>query len=212
MNENLDNEVKEFEEQIADDLDYTQKDENIRRRKSIIDFKPQRKTLILGGAGILLLIILIALFSGGDSKLSTGDLTSIQVRVDQLENRLKRLEGIEARIASLEKQEKGLPQSMADRSGKSLTQRLDKLTHRIDQLEKTMASAPAKTEASYPIQRRPFPLDKGRYHEVRPGETLYRIALQYGISVDELCRLNNVTPEQVIHPGQKLLVAPESNQ
>jgi len=212
MNENLDNEMKEFEEQIADDRGYTRKDENTRRRKSILDFKPQRKTLLLGGAGILILIVLIALFSGGDNKLSTGDLSSIQVKLDQLENRLTHLEGMEVRIASLERQEKGLPQSMADRSGKSLTQRLDKLTQKVDQLEKRTASAPGKTEAPYPIQRRSFPPDKGRYHEVRSGETLYRISRQYGISVDELCRLNNLTPEQAIHPGQKLLVAPESNQ
>jgi len=212
MNENLDDEMKEFEEQIADDLGYTRKDENTRRRKSILDFKPQRKTLLLGGAGILILIVLIALFSGGDNKLSTGDLSSIQIRLDQLENRLTHLESVEARIASLERQEKGLPQSMADRSGKSLTQRLDKLAQKVDQLEKRTASAPGKTEAPYPIQRRPLPPDKGRYHEVRSGETLYRISRQYGISVDELCRLNNLTPEQAIHPGQKLLVAPESNQ
>ena len=212
MNENLDNEMKEFEEQIADDLDYTRKDENTRRRKSILDFKPQRKTLLLGGAGILILILLIALFSGGDNKLSTGDLSSIQIRLDQLDKRLTHLEGMEARIASLERQEKGLPQTMADRSGKSLTQRLDKLTQKVDQLETRVASAPAKTETPYPIQRRPFPLAKGRYHEVRSGETLYRISRQYGISLDELCRLNNLSPEQAIHPGQKLLVAPESNQ
>ena len=214
MNENLDNEKKEFEEQIADDLDYTRKDENTRRRKSILNFNPRRKTLILGGAGILILIVLIALFSGGDNKLSTGDLTSIQVKLDQLENRLTHLEGMEARIASLERQEKGWEQSVAevDRSGKSLTQRLDKLAQKVDQLETRVASAPAKTEAPDPIQRRPFPPDKGRYHEVRSGETLYRISRQYGISVDELCRLNNLTPEQAIHPGQKLLVAPERNQ
>lgn len=214
MNENLDNEMKEFEEQIAGDLDYTRKDENTRRRKSILNFNPQRKTLILGGAGILILIVLIALFSGGDNKLSTRDLSSIQIRLDQLDKRLTHLEGMEARIASLERQEKGWEQSVAevDRSGKSLTQRLDKLTQKLDQLEKRMASAPAKTEATYPIQRRPFPPDKGRYHEVRSGETLYRISRQYGISMDELCRLNNLTPEQAIHPGQKLLVAPESNQ
>ena len=212
MNENLDNEMKEFEEQIADDLDYTRKDKNTRRRKSILDFKPQRKTLLLGGAGILILIVLIALFSGGDNKLSTGDLSSIQVRLGKLDKRLTHLEGMEARIAYLEKQEKGLPQSMADRSGKSLTQRLDKLTQKVGQLETRVASAPAKTKAPYPIQRRPFPPDKGRYHEVRSGETLYRISRQYGISLDELCRLNNLTPEQAIHPGQKLLVAPESNQ
>ncbi len=214
MNENLDNEKKEFEEQIADDLGYTRKDENTRRRKSILNFNPRRKTLILGGAGILILIVLIALFSAGDNKLSTGDLSSIQIRLDQLDKRLTHLEGMEARIASLERQEKGWEQSVAevDRSGKSLTQRLDKLAQKVDQLEKRMASAPAKTEAPYPIQKRPFPLDKGRYHEVRSGETLYRISRQYDISVDELCRLNNLTPEQAIHPGQKLLVAPESNQ
>jgi len=214
MNENLDNEKKEFEEQIADDLGYTRKDENTRRRKSILNFNPRRKTLLLGGAGILILIVLIALFSAGDNKLSTVDLSSIQIRLDQLENRLTHLEGMEARIASLERQEKGWEQSVAevDRSGKSLTQRLDKLAQKVDQLEKRMASAPAKTETPYPIQKRPFPLDKGRYHEVRSGETLYRISRQYGISVDELCRLNNLSPEQAIHPGQKLLVAPESNQ
>jgi len=214
MNENLDNEKKEFEEQIADDLGYTRKDENTRRRKSILNFNPRRKTLILGGAGILILIVLIALFSGGDNKLSTGDLSSIQVRLDQLDKRLTHLEGMEARIASLERQEKGWEQSVAevDRSGKSLTQRLDNLAQKVDQLEKRMASAPAKTETPYPIQKRPFPLDKGRYHEVRSGETLYRISRQYGISVDELCRLNNLSSEQAIHPGQKLLVAPESNQ
>ncbi len=214
MNENLDNEKKEFEEQIADDLGYTRKDENTRRRKSILNFNPRRKTLILGGAGILILIVLIALFSAGDNKLSTGDLSSIQIRLDQLDKRLTHLEGMEARIASLERQEKGWEQSVAevDRSGKSLTQRLDKLTQKIDQLEKRVASAPAKTETPYPIQKRPFPPDKGRYHEVRSGETLYRISRQYGISVDELCRLNNLSPEQAIHPGQKLLVAPESNQ
>ena len=214
MNENLDNEKKEFEEQIADDLGYTRKDENTRRRKSILNFNPRRKTLILGGAGILILIVLIALFSAGDNKLSTGDLSSIQIRLDQLDKRLTHLEGMEARIASLERQEKGWEQSVAevDRSGKSLTQRLDKLAQKVDQLETRVASAPAKTEAPDPIQKRPFPPDKGRYHEVRSGETLYRISRQYGISVDELCRLNNLSPEQAIHPGQKLLVAPESNQ
>ena len=212
MNENLDHEMKEFEEQIADGMGYTRKDKSTRRRKAFPDFSPRRKTLMLGGAGILILIVLIALFSGDDNKLSTGELSSIQIRLDKLERRLTHLESVEARIASLEKQQKGLPQSMADTSGRSLTQRLDNLTQKIDQLEKGMAPVPAKAEAPYPLQRKPFPLAKSRYHEVRSGENLYRIALQYGITVDELCRLNNITPDQVIRPGQRLLVAPETGQ
>jgi ATP-dependent protease ClpP protease subunit len=32
------------------------------------------------------------------------------------------------------------------------------------------------------------------------------------IFVGELCRLNSMTPNQVIYPGQRLLVAPEGTQ
>jgi LysM repeat protein len=51
--------------------------------------------------------------------------------------------------------------------------------------------------------------DNERYHEVRPGETLYRIAKTYGFSVDELCRLNDISPDEIgdIQPGRRLLVS-----
>ncbi|MDQ7005605.1 MAG: LysM peptidoglycan-binding domain-containing protein [Acidobacteriota bacterium] len=46
----------------------------------------------------------------------------------------------------------------------------------------------------------------GRVHVVRRGESLYRIAHRYGVSVDTLCRLNNIRPDQTIHPGDRLTV------
>ena len=46
------------------------------------------------------------------------------------------------------------------------------------------------------------------YHEVKPNETLYSIARRYGISANEIYRLNNLKQTQNIKPGQKLLVAP----
>lgn len=45
-----------------------------------------------------------------------------------------------------------------------------------------------------------------RYHQVRPGESLWSIAQQYKTSVETLRRLNNLAPHQAIHPGQKLLI------
>jgi len=215
MNENLDNEMKEFGEEIAEDLRDTRKDEAIRRHGASLAFKAHKKTLILGAVGIVvLLIIVIALFSGGGNGLSTGDLTSIQASLNQLEKRLTRLEGVEGRIASLEKQEKEMQRSMveAEKSERSLTLRLDKLSQKVDQLEKTMTPVPAKTETPLIMQRQPFSLDKGQYHEVRSGDTLHWIAQQYGTSVEELCHLNHITPNQVIYPGQRLLVTPEGTQ
>lgn len=48
---------------------------------------------------------------------------------------------------------------------------------------------------------------KPAYHEVRAGETLFRISRQYNMTVDALRRLNKLTEKDVITPGQKLVVA-----
>ncbi len=47
-----------------------------------------------------------------------------------------------------------------------------------------------------------------RYHVISKGENLYRISLRYGLTVSELCHINGITPQDVIKPGQKLLVTP----
>ena len=46
-------------------------------------------------------------------------------------------------------------------------------------------------------------------HEVQPGETLWNIAQRYGMSVDEILRLNRLEPSGTIYPGQKILVNPD---
>ena len=48
-----------------------------------------------------------------------------------------------------------------------------------------------------------------RVHQVEPGETLWNIAKRYGMSVEEVVRLNKLDPSETIYPGQKLLVSPD---
>ena len=43
-------------------------------------------------------------------------------------------------------------------------------------------------------------------YTVKPGDTLYRIALKYGTSVDNLTKYNYLTPPYIIYPGQQLVV------
>lgn len=47
-----------------------------------------------------------------------------------------------------------------------------------------------------------------KIHDVKPKETLYGISRMYGISVDELRKLNNMAPTDVPRIGQKLKVSP----
>ena len=232
MSENLDKEIKEIRKEIAADLGYRRKDKTFRHRRVSLDLKSHRKALILGGVGLLLMIVLIALFSGHSNKVFTENpaFGEKRARLSQLEETITRLEEIEKAIILLEDQGKELRQSLEEmgRTGRTLRQGPDELSQVDDKLQERMTSDTAKTEAPRTRQRIPiaptierndtqaprtikrmlFSLPKRRYHEVRPGESLYWIAQQYGISLDELCRLNYITPKQLIHPGQKLLVAP----
>lgn len=43
-------------------------------------------------------------------------------------------------------------------------------------------------------------------HIVKPGETLYRIALMYGKTVQEIALANNLANVNIIYPGQQLII------
>lgn len=48
------------------------------------------------------------------------------------------------------------------------------------------------------------------YHTVQPGETLYRISVNYGVSVDDLKRWNNLA-DNTISVGQRIITSRPSN-
>lgn len=47
---------------------------------------------------------------------------------------------------------------------------------------------------------------RGVYHQVRPGQTLYRIAKTYGVSVKELSRVNRISDPTNIRAGDRLFI------
>jgi len=88
----------------------------------------------------------------------------------------------------------------------------DETSREADQGEKQTASATAKSEALSASSANPTGQVMTQYHEVQSGESLYVIAMKYGLSVDELCRLNDMHPSQIIRPGQKLLVSSDKHR
>ena len=44
------------------------------------------------------------------------------------------------------------------------------------------------------------------YHSVRSGQTLWEVALTYGLTLDELLALNNLDQNAILIPGDQLLV------
>lgn len=202
MNQQSDPEMEELMREIGDNLGYTRKDRNVRRRRVPLNFKSHWKSLALVGAGLVIFIAIMGMIFGHGNEASKEDFVSVRQRVDRIEDR----------IALLEKQEKQLQQSIekASKSGRSLTGRLDRLSRNLNKLQKRVAPVTAKNRGS--ARKKVVSSSKKIYYNVKKGDSLYRIAEQYVMSVDELCSLNRMNQNQVIHTGQKLLVSPRHRE
>jgi len=50
------------------------------------------------------------------------------------------------------------------------------------------------------------PANRGTYHEIAPGENLYRIGLRYGVPAAEIARANGITDVTQLRVGQRLFI------
>jgi LysM repeat protein len=146
-------------------------------------FLAEKRNLILLGAGALIVVLIVLFFrvSGKDKS------NEILVQMEQ------KLAVIEQKIATLEKQQEDL----ASGPVKNLAEKVEMLEKRVTEKPKPPASP--KAQAAPPAKR---------YHEVKKGETLTRIAKRYGLSVGELRRMNKLPPKTTVAAGQKLIVSP----
>jgi len=165
-----------------------------------------RKSLMLVGLAVLVLALVVLYF------MLQGEKKGPEVDLQPL---LKRIGLLEERMAKLESKAKEAPQvqEKLDSLTRNLNERLSYLEKEINQIKEEAASGKKKPEVSQPAAPTPAPPPKSpakpgatRVHTVAPGENLFRIALRYNLSVEELRRLNNMRPDQSLQVGQKLTV------
>jgi anti-anti-sigma factor len=178
------------------------------RRRGLAPRQHSKKSLLLVG-GVVLVLVLVALyfFGQGEKKGSEVDLQPL----------LKRIGLLEERIAKLESKGKEVPQiqEKLDSLTKNLNERLSHLEKDMNQVKeeapsgkKTADLTKSAAPAPAPPLRSPEKSGGTRFHTVAQGENLFRIALRYNLTVEELRRLNNLKPDQSLQVGQKLRVAP----
>ena len=155
---------------------------------------------LLTGVVILGLFVLVAVLFQRSSNIDSGsNMRSLERRIKQLEERLYKLDRIEANLEQVKEKSKQF-NLFRDTIKKPITPPKSTTTEKpITPPESTTAqTAKEQIEAVY--------------HEVLPGETLYGIGFRYGIAVDELLRLNDLEPGATIYPKQKILISPAGNQ
>jgi LysM repeat protein len=144
--------------------------------------------LILSGVGLGVVIILAFMFaSGGRNDTSAIQIKVLEARLKQLEERVAGFEGIDKKLVQIEEQNRGFAS----------------LAQRLDSLEKSATTPKAAVSSGQ--------MKGSQYYKVKTGDTLYGISHRYGLTVDQLRRLNKLVPGEVIHPEQKLIVGTGSN-
>lgn len=75
--------------------------------------------------------------------------------------------------------------------------------------EAAPTNSPVVNQPVYVPFTRSEPDESGAiYHEVQPGQSAWTIAAQYGIELTELLKLNNLTENSVLHPGDRIMIRP----
>ncbi len=179
MNRDRDEAAQEFMDEIVDDLGYTPRGAKGPEAGSAVRSRSPRRFLVPGAIAAVIVMVLLVSFLAGGSGSGTQELVVVQAGLDRIEAQLVRLDDLEKRIARLEEQEKKRPKAVSHAA-----------PQRLENARQKHAAAP----------------DKEKYHTVRPGESLYIIARKYGLTTDQLCKLNDLSPKKPIQPGQKLRV------
>ncbi|WP_045215107.1 LysM peptidoglycan-binding domain-containing protein [Desulfonatronovibrio magnus] len=199
------------------------------RRNVAVNAGRQQENMIiyaLAAAGAIILILIIVIFARGGSspEYPVAELREVIARMDTLEHRVMEIEGQLLGRDPFAAE----PGQTADLRAALEAQRetLDDLRQRFSEMEDQsarVASRPAPQPAPRPAPEpapRPAPPEPAAapsadadhiLHEVQPGENLFRIGLRHNISVDRIRELNNLSPNDAIHPGQKLIVGTRNN-
>ena len=163
--------------------------------------KSQKQFLVFASVAVLILILASALLFKAHDRAVKVEINTVHLKLTTLEMGVSRLE----------EEVNELRQFVSERKESETrpTPKIDALSRRMDRLENKVAAVDQRPQPSRPAPEKTTPQAKAKYHEVRRGETLFRISKDYGLSLEQLCRLNQITPQTPIQPGQKLLVSPK---
>jgi len=197
-----------------DQVGYYERFSELLRNKSIVPF-------IIGGLGLVALVVMfVIILSGPKNIVDLEYLQSLESRMQQLEKKLATIGIMDQTIERLGNQEQNL-----DRLDKKTGRFESTVTTQIDQIIKELGVLHQKTShISTAAAPQPNTADKkqpvaskkaesaAQFHQVQPGETLYRISRRYGLSIEQLRAYNDLAANAAIYPGQKLKLSPKPKQ
>jgi LysM repeat protein len=170
---------------------------------------------IIGGAVVIIFIFLFSMLrSGPNSSQLEQQLIVVEEKLGQIEARLQFLEAERSSMEQYKDLGKGVEMlsRRTVRMEETFSKRFEQIEETLSALSKKSASSVKKSQATAPKtipQKTPrFTKKKAlvSYHEIKAGDTLYGISRKYGVTVEDLRRWNNLSPNTILQPGQKIKI------
>jgi LysM repeat protein len=86
--------------------------------------------------------------------------------------------------------------------------KLDKAIKQMENQNHTIVKQKAPTAITPPPEQKEQLDVETKVHKVQAGDSLYKISLQYGLSIELLREYNNLEPNATIFPGQEIKLNP----
>lgn len=183
--------------------------------------------VILLGALLLTIIIFFIFFRSSGTKSETADMDASATSFANLEKRIEKIEkalqldqnpdtaGVDIKGSA---EETKFLKERIERLETAFSVKFDSILERMGKIEKSI-SAPAATSAAVSVKKaaesKPAAAaapvkkpakKKSIFHTVEKKETLYSISKKYNTTVQELMKLNNLTKDSKIYPGDNIIV------
>lgn len=200
MEPRSENDVKGIVEEMAEDRGRTMNRASAQKRGARGSSRDGTgRTLLFGGVAAVVLLAVLFLLLGQSDRGGDEAWDELTERMNRIDSRLDRLEGSVKQVPAVIGRMEGLGKSLSrlESDQRALSDRVDRISRRLEALSKR---APAETSPG------PSATGQPATHTVQRGETLFSIAKRYGLSVEALSRLNGIGRNDVIQPGQQLIV------
>ena len=88
----------------------------------------------------------------------------------------------------------------------SLLKRMEAIERRISSSSKKLTAAKTSNPVAQPVAPATKIIKAGFFHTIKKGETLYSISKKYNTTVTNIQKLNKLSPDAKIYPGDSILV------
>lgn len=170
---------------------------------------------VLMGIGLVLVIVVFyTIYPRETAQDVLLDADAISDRLQQIEEKIGTMEAALEGLGVLQQDMEPMKKAILrlDSTDASILTEMDSMSEQLASLQKEVneiqktASAETKPSVASTRGETEETASQAVYHEVQKGDTLYSIGRRYGVSVEAIRRLNSLSEQDAIHPGEKLKV------